>query len=299
MAVIIDGRKIAVNIREQVKDYIKDLPEKPRFAVIQVGDNPASSVYVKNKLKACRDAGIETVAANLDTSISQESLLGLIAGFNNSPAYHGLLVQLPLPDHINVEAVIEALSPEKDVDGFHPTNVGRLAVRSHLPYLHPCTPWGIVHMLDTYFPKTKDGSGLKGKRVAVIGQSHIVGRPVSVMLQNEGATVIMIDINTKDIYREVQGADVVITATGVAGLVNQKLFDAVANPDVTIIDAGIAKVDGKVVGDVDPALYPQLKSYSPVPGGVGPVTIAFLVRNILKAYCIQNNLEIPSFKGFE
>ncbi len=296
MAQIIDGKAIAQKIKTQVEAKINELKSKPRFAVIQVGDNPASTVYVKNKLKSCREMGIETVNANLDASISESNLLGLLEGFNNSTSFHGILVQLPLPEHIRLEPVIEAIHPDKDVDGFHPLNLGRLTVMSQSPYLHPCTAWGIVHMLDTVYPKTEDISGLRGKKIVVIGQSFIVGRPLAIMLQNEGATVSMCDEFTANLIYEVKGADIIISATGVHGLISKDLVKAADNPELTVIDAGIAKVNGKIVGDADPAISDEVGAVTPVPGGVGPVTIAFLMRNILKAYCIQNNLAIPDFK---
>ncbi|MDF1564098.1 MAG: bifunctional 5,10-methylenetetrahydrofolate dehydrogenase/5,10-methenyltetrahydrofolate cyclohydrolase [Deltaproteobacteria bacterium] len=292
----IDGLAIARNIRRQVKEHIATLDEKPRFAVIQVGENEASSVYVASKLKACRAAGIETVSADLDAKVSQESLIGLIQGFNASPDFHGMLIQLPVPEHISVEAIIEAVDPAKDVDGFHPLNVGRLTVRSSVPYLHPCTPWGIVHMLDTVLPKREGVSGLRGKKVVVLGQSHIVGRPLSVMLQNEGATVTMCDIHTRDLHAEVAGADVLVSATGVKRLVDGALVDAVGRDDLIVVDAGIARDDdGSLCGDVDRAVHERLAAVTPVPGGVGPVTVAFLLRNILKAYCIQKGLPLPAY----
>ncbi len=296
MAIIIDGKSIAQKIKNQTAEKIRGLKTKPRFAVIQVGDSAASTVYVRNKLAACRDMGIETVNANLEEGITEDNLLGLLEGFNNSRSFHGILVQLPLPAHIRLEPVIEAIHPDKDVDGFHPLNVGRLTVRSRTPYLHPCTPWGIVHMLDTVFPKTNGESGLKGKKITVIGQSMILGRPLAIMLQNDGATVTMCDRFTRGLAAEVRGADILISATGVPKLVNREMIEAVGNGNVTVIDAGIAKVDGRIVGDADPAIYDMVGAITPVPGGVGPVTVAFLMRNILKAYCIQTGLPMPEFK---
>lgn len=293
MSHIIDGKAIAQEIKDQVRATIEQLNAKPRFVVIQVGDDPASSVYVKNKLKACHDMGIESVNTTLEANTSKNDLLALIQDFNTSDRFHGILVQLPLPQHIRVEPVIEAIQPEKDVDGFHPLNVGRLTVRSDFPYLHPCTPWGIAHMLDTVYPK-KDGiSGLRGKKVTVIGQSHIVGRPLSIMLQNDGATVTMCDKYTRDLITEVAGADIIVSATGVHGLINLEMIRATGNPQVTIIDAGISRVEGKIVGDADPTIYNHVGAVTPVPGGVGPVTVAFLMRNILKAYCIQKDIPMP------
>jgi len=293
MGRIIDGKSIAARIRDSVARSTAELPSKPRLAIVQVGDNEASAVYVRHKLEAAREVGIETVFAHLDSSTTLDSLLGLIDGFNRSGAFNGVLVQLPLPEQVQLEPVIEALDPLKDVDGLHPLNVGRLTVRSSRAYLHPCTPWGIVHTLDTVFPKDGKTSGLRGKHVVVIGQSYIVGRPLSVMLQNEGATVTMCDRFTRDLAQVVRGCDVLVSATGVPGLVNDRLIDAVGHDGLTVIDAGTSKVNGKIVGDVDRAVYPRLAAYTRVPGGVGPVTVAFLMRNVLKAYCLQNGLPVP------
>lgn len=295
MTILINGKRIARNIRRQVKQQIAELDTKPRFVVVQVGENPASTIYVKHKLRACRKVGIETINVNLDSSISESDLRGLLEGFNNSSKFHGILVQLPLPAHIRLEPVIEEIHPSKDVDGLHPLNVGRLTVRSTLPYLHPCTPWGIVHTLDTVYPKIGDESGLRGKKVVVIGQSLIVGRPLSIMLQNEGATVTMCDKFTSDLNQEVKGADIIVSATGVVGLVNEAMIKATGKKEVTVIDAGIARLGDKIVGDADLDIYDKVHAITPVPGGVGPVTVAFLIRNILKAYCIQHNLPIPTF----
>ncbi|MBN1531329.1 MAG: bifunctional 5,10-methylenetetrahydrofolate dehydrogenase/5,10-methenyltetrahydrofolate cyclohydrolase [Spirochaetes bacterium] len=296
MARIIDGKAIAAGIRAQVAGWIGELGIRPRFAVIQVGDEPASTVYVRNKLAACHELGIETAEAALAGTTSQEDLLRIIGDFNDDPSLHGLLVQLPLPPHIRLEPVIEAIRPDKDVDGFHPLNVGRLTVRSRTPYLHPCTPWGIVYMLDTVYPKAGDASGLRGRRITVIGQSLIVGRPLAVMLQNDGATVTMCDRFTGDLGASVRGTDIIVSATGVPGLVDRGLVEAAGRSDLTVIDAGIARVNGKIVGDADPAIYDLVGAITPVPGGVGPVTVAFLMRNILKACCIQRGLPVPGFK---
>jgi methylenetetrahydrofolate dehydrogenase (NADP+)/methenyltetrahydrofolate cyclohydrolase len=290
---IIDGTPIATRILDYVARETSKLPTKPRLAVVQVGENPASAVYVRKKLEAARAIGMETVSAQLDSGTTLESLVGLIDGFNRSEAFNGILVQLPLPEHIQLEPVIEALEPLKDVDGLHPLNVGRLTVRSTRDYLHPCTPWGIVHTLDTVFPKRGGMSGLRGKQVAVIGQSYIVGRPLSIMLQNEGATVIMCDKFTPDLKLAVRHADIIVTATGVPGLIDNAFLDAVDNPALTIIDAGISRRAGKTLGDVDRGVYHRVQNYTPVPGGVGPVTVAFLMRNMLKAYCMQNGLPVP------
>lgn len=289
---IIDGRAIARKIKDQLAKQIQEYQAQPCFHVIQVGEHPASTVYVKNKLRACQELGIQAAQVRLPEAVSAQELYELVQKYNETSGIHGFLVQLPLPEHIKVDPIIEAIEPYKDVDGFHPLNVGRVTIRSHVPYLHPCTPWGIAHMLDTVYPKQNGKSGLQGKRVVVIGQSMIVGRPLSIMLQNDGATVVMCDKYTQDLAREMEGADVVVSGTGVPGLITPDLVRAANNPDLTVVDAGIVKKDGKIVGDAHPDIYDMVGAITPVPGGVGPVTIAFLLRNILKAYCIQNHLPI-------
>lgn len=293
MAKIIDGKAIANEINDQVKSVVDTLEARPRLAMILVGDDPASKVYVRRKSETCRKVGMETISAQLDPDISEDSLLGMINGFNESEAFHGILVQLPLPEQINVKHIIEAIEPAKDVDGFNPVNIGRMSVRSSVPYLHPCTPWGIMHMLDTVFKEYEGHSGLQGKRAAIIGQSNIVGRPLSIMLQNEGATCRLCDKYTPNLEDEVRGVDIIVSATGIHGVMNRKLIEANGRSDVTLVDAGITKVNDKVVGDADPEVYDMVGAYTPVPGGVGPVTVAFLMRNVLKAYYIQKGVEPP------
>lgn len=288
MPKIIDGKAIAAQLLERLKAEVETFATRPRLAVILVGNDPASEIYVRNKVSACRKIGVDTIAAHLDEKTNEESLLAVVDGFNQSDAFTGILIQLPLPPQVREKNVIEAIHPVKDVDGFHPLNIGRMSVRSRDPYLHPCTPFGIMKLIDSVYAKKDDEGRLRGKRCVVIGQSHIVGRPVSIMLQNLGATVIMCDEFTKDLAAEVRGADMIITATGVHGLVNKAIVAATGNPKLTVIDAGITKVDGRVVGDCDPAIYPHVGAYTPVPGGVGPMTIAYLMKNVVKAYKIQN-----------
>ena len=284
MPTIIDGKAIADQLLDELKAELSGLPTRPRLAVILVGNDPASEIYVRFKIAACKRIGVDTISANLDQETSEESLLAVVDGFNQSDAFSGILLQLPLPPQIQDKHIIEAIHPSKDVDGFHPLNIGRMSVRSKDPYLHPCTPFGIMKLIDSVYSKKDDEGRLEGKRCVVIGQSHIVGRPVSIMLQNQGATVVMCDKHTRDLKHEVRGADMIVTATGVHGLINKELIEAVGNPDVTIIDAGITKVDGKVVGDCARDIYDGVGAYTPVPGGVGPMTIAYLMKNIVKAH---------------
>ena len=293
MGRIIDGKRIAERINGWVASRVARLHAAPRLAVILVGEHPASETYVRRKMETGHRAGIETTLFRLGAETTEGELLERIAGLNRDPDVHGILVQLPLPEHVGVARVIEAIEPAKDVDGFHPQNIGRLSFRSPIPYLHPCTPWGIVHVLDTVYPKTGGRSGLEGRVVTVIGQSNIVGRPLSIMLQNDRATVRMADKHTRDLEREVRGAEVIVSATGVHGLVSPQLVRAAGRDDVTLIDAGITRVNGRLVGDADPAAHEAVAAYTPVPGGIGPVTVAFLLRNLLKAYHIQHDWPIP------
>ncbi len=284
MSKIIDGKAIADAILVDLKADVEKMKTRPCLAVIQVGNNTASEIYVRRKISACTRIGVDTISAHLDENTSEKSLMAIIDGFNQSDAFSGILLQLPLPKHIRVKHVLETISPHKDVDGFHPLNIGRLSVRSADPYLHPCTPFGIMKLIDMQYANVTDDLPLEGKRCVVIGQSHIVGRPVSIMLQNQGATVVMCDKNTRDLKQEVRHADLIVTATGVHGLIDEALIKAVDNPKVIIIDAGITKVDGKVVGDCDPAIYKHVGAYTPVPGGVGPMTIAYLMKNVVKSH---------------
>jgi methylenetetrahydrofolate dehydrogenase (NADP+)/methenyltetrahydrofolate cyclohydrolase len=274
---IIDGKALALRLREDIAQEVetlqKDTGVKPGLAAVLVGDDPASAVYVRNKKIACEKAGLYPQEHLLPASTTQEALLALIQQLNVDPKIHGILVQLPLPSHIESKAILQAVSPEKDADGFHPVNVGRL-VEGDAVFV-PCTPKGVMHMIDS------TGTDIAGKRAVVIGRSNIVGKPVAMLLLHRHATVTICHSRTKDLPSVVQEADIVIAAIG------KPLF---VTPDMVkegavVIDVGINRLaDGKLVGDVD---FDRVKEragwITPVPGGVGPMTIAMLLQNTLES----------------
>jgi methylenetetrahydrofolate dehydrogenase (NADP+) / methenyltetrahydrofolate cyclohydrolase len=245
----------------------------PGLAVVLVGNNPASEVYVRNKRKACAEVGVESHSYDLPAETPQTDILALIDRLNRDRAIDGILVQLPLPPHIDPETVIESIHPSKDVDGFHPYNVGRLAVR--VPRLRPCTPWGVIQLLHA------TGEAFKGRTACVIGASNIVGRPMALELLLVGATTVVCHRFTSDTRAHVQQADVVIAAAGKPGLVQGDWI----KPGATVIDVGInRREDGSLCGDVDfDAAAERAAWITPVPGGVGPMTVAMLLQNTLKA----------------
>ncbi len=276
-AQIIDGKALAQTIREGIAEEVrlleKDTGIKPGLAAILVGDDPASAVYVKNKRIACEKAGLYPQEHLLPASTTQEALLKLIHQLNVDSRIHGILVQLPLPPGIDSQAILQAVSPEKDVDGFHPVNVGRLVAGD--PVFIPCTPKGVIRMIDS------TGQDIAGKRAVVIGRSNIVGKPVAMLLLHRHATVTICHSRTKDLPGVVREADILIAAIG------KPLF---VTPDMVkegavVIDVGINRLaDGKLVGDVD---FDRVKEragwITPVPGGVGPMTIAMLLHNTLES----------------
>ena len=276
-AQIIDGKALAQTIREGIAEEVrlleKDTGIKPGLAAILVGDDPASAVYVKNKRIACEKAGLYPQEHLLPASTTQEALLELIHQLNVDSRIHGILVQLPLPPGIDSQAILQAVSPEKDVDGFHPVNVGRLVAGD--PVFIPCTPKGVIQMIDS------TGQDIAGKRAVVIGRSNIVGKPVAMLLLHRHATVTICHSRTKDLPGVVREADILIAAIG------KPLF---VTPDMVkegaiVIDVGINRLaDGKLVGDVD---FDRVKEragwITPVPGGVGPMTIAMLLQNTLES----------------
>lgn len=276
-ASVIDGKAIAAQVRTELKEEIKVLKEKhgvtPGLTVVLVGDNPASKVYVRNKAKASEEVGIHSVQHTLPASTSQEELLKLVNDLNNSKEVHGILVQLPLPGHIKEEAILEAISPKKDVDGFHPYNMGRLLIGN--PLLQPCTPYGVMRLIES------TGIDLSGKDAVVIGRSNIVGKPMSMMLLKKNATVTICHSKTKDLPERVKAADLVVAAIGKAEFVKGEWIKEGA----VVIDVGINRTDdGKLVGDVDYAGASARASHiTPVPGGVGPMTIAMLLKNTVVA----------------
>jgi methylenetetrahydrofolate dehydrogenase (NADP+)/methenyltetrahydrofolate cyclohydrolase len=272
MTNIIDGKGIALKLREELKKDVEELTAKgvvPGLTVILVGEDPASEVYVRNKGRACEKAGINGVQHNLAADTSEETLLKLIAELNADSDVHGILVQLPLPDHINEYRVLEAILPTKDVDGFHPFNVGRLLTGR--PIFEPCTPRGIMKLIET------TGVDLKGKEAVVIGRSNIVGKPIALMLLAKHATVTICHSRTKDLAGKVRAADVVIAAVGVPEMIKGEWIKEGA----IVIDVGINRVEGKgLVGDIEYEEASKRAGHiTPVPGGVGPMTIAMLLVN--------------------
>jgi methylenetetrahydrofolate dehydrogenase (NADP+) / methenyltetrahydrofolate cyclohydrolase len=276
MAQLIDGKAVAARVREQVRQDVARLHAErgfvPGLAVVRVGEDPASKVYVTGKKKAAAEVGFHSWEHALPESTSQAQLLALVAQLNADPAVHGILVQLPLPRHVDAEAVLSAVRPEKDVDGFHPVNAGRLLLGQ--PGLRPCTPYGVMRLLEEV------GCHPSGKRAVVVGRSNIVGKPMALMLLQADATVTLCH-RKSDLPREVGMADIVVAAVGVPELVK----GAWIQPGAVVIDVGInRRADGKLVGDVEfgPASE-RASAITPVPGGVGPMTIAMLMRNTLFA----------------
>ena len=262
-AKIIDGKTIAQQIRDKVRDDVSKLVTKPGLAVVLVGDDPASHTYVGMKKKACLEAGINSFSHELPASTTEEDLLELIAKLNQQPEVHGILVQSPVPKHINEHKIVEAINPQKDVDGFHPMT----------PFVS-CTPGGIIELIDS------TGVEIKGKKAVIIGRSHIVGKPTAALLLDRDATVTICHRHTQNLAEEAKQADILVVAVGKANLVT----GAMIKPGAVVIDVGINRVDGKLVGDVEFDSAKKVAGYlTPVPGGVGPMTIAILMRNTLEA----------------
>lgn len=283
MTEILDGKAVAQGMYQRIKADVARLERKPGLAVVLVGDDPASQVYVNIKVRTCKELGIVSTMHRLDKETSQAQLLALVKKLNADSAVNGILVQLPVPKQIDAAAVMQAVIPEKDVDGFHPFNVGSMMLGA--PTLISCTPMGVVELLDAY------DVPLEGKDVVVIGKSVIVGRPMAELLLGRGATVTVCHSKTKDLARYTRTADIVVSAAGRPGLVTAGMV----KEGVIIVDVGTTKVDGKLKGDVDYEAVAQKASLiTPVPGGVGPMTVACLMKNTLLAYKRQNGLEDSS-----
>ncbi len=276
-AQIIDGKSIAARVRSEVRQQVEARvaagKRPPGLAVILVGQDPASEVYVRNKRRACDEVGFLSFAHDLDETVSQDELLALIAELNNDSRVDGILVQLPLPMHIDTETVIESIRPDKDVDGFHPYNVGRLAIR--LPVLRPCTPRGVMTLLES------TGQPIRGQDAVVVGASNHVGRPMGLELLLAGCTVTTCHRFTRDLESHVARADILVVAVGKPGIVKGEWI----KPGAVVIDVGINRTeDGKLVGDVDFETARERAGWiTPVPGGVGPMTVATLLENTLEA----------------
>lgn len=273
---IIDGKALAASIRQGLKSEVAELAARgaaPGLAVILVGENPASQVYVRNKIRACAEVGIRSIEKRLPAETSEESLLALIDELNRDPEVDGILVQLPLPAHISNVKVIDAISPEKDVDGFHVESAGRLFVGRR--GFRPCTPYGIMKLLET------TGLPIEGKRAVVIGRSNIVGKPMALMLLEKNATVTLAHSRTQDLKAVCREADILVAAVGRAKMIDSSYVKEGA----VVIDVGMDRDEaGKLCGDVDTASASQKAAWiTPVPGGVGPMTIAMLLENTVEA----------------
>lgn len=276
-AKIIDGKAISTSIRSDIKKRVDDRlntgHRAPGLAVILVGNDPASEVYVRNKRKGCDEAGIFSLAYDLPADTSEEKLLNIIHELNTDERIDGILVQLPLPQHINSEFVLERIDPKKDVDGFHPYNIGRLAIRK--PVLRSCTPRGIIMLLEEI------GESFKGKHAVIVGASNHVGRPMALELLLAGSTVTICHRFTENLGTHVKQADIVVVAVGKPGIVKGDWI----KPGAVVIDVGINRTtDGKLIGDIEFDSASKKASWiTPVPGGVGPMTIATLLQNTVDA----------------
>ncbi len=280
-AQLIDGRACAARVRESVAVAVaRAVSRPPGLAVILAGQDPASAVYVRNKARACEQAGIRSQTHELPADVTQDALERLIDQLNGDPGIDGILLQLPLPAGLNAAPLLERIDPHKDVDGFHPYNIGRLAQRS--PALRPCTPLGVMALFDHI------GLDVRGKDAVVVGASNIVGRPMALELLLAGATVTVCHRFTRDLQAQVARAEIVVAAVGRAGLVAGDWI----RPGAAVIDVGINRTaDGQLRGDVEfePAAA-RAAWITPVPGGVGPMTVAMLLRNTWQAYCRREHL---------
>lgn len=275
-AKLIDGKEIARVMCEEMKEGVKNLRSRkgvvPGLAVVIVGEDPASQVYVRNKEKSCAEVGIYSEKHALPAETKEEELLSLIARLNKEPKIHGILVQLPLPEQINEKRVLSAIDPDKDVDGFHPINVGRLMIGEVV--FPPCTPNGIMELL------RRSKVELEGKRAVVVGRSNIVGKPVALMLLSENATVTVCHSRTRNLAEEIRGGDVVVAAIGKPKMIKGDMI----KDGAVVIDVGVNRLDDKLVGDVDfEGAKERASLITPVPGGVGPMTITMLLKNTIKA----------------
>lgn len=280
MAEIIDGKAISLAIKEECRYKVEKENLKRCLAVVLVGDDPASAVYVGNKKKACEFCGVKSVSHELPASTTEAELLNLVADLNMDDSIDGILVQLPLPSHIDEDKVIRAISPDKDVDGFHPENVGKLSIGQ--PGFLSCTPAGIIQLLK------RSNVDMDGKNCVIIGRSNIVGKPMALLMLRENATVTVCHSHTKDLKEVCKRADILIVAIG-----KPKMIDASYVKDgAVVIDVGIHRQEnGKLCGDVDfGSVEPVASKITPVPGGVGPMTIAMLMKNVVDGVAFNKNM---------
>ena len=299
---ILDGTAIAAEIKAELKSQVDALEYTPGLAVVLIGEDPASAIYVRNKIKACEELGIRNVELRPDVTITTEELLGIIGELNEDDSVDGILVQLPLPGHIDTKQILDAISPSKDVDGFHPMNVGLLSTRQDC--LAPCTPTGVLEILK------RSGIPTHGAEVVVVGRSNIVGRPVATMLTIADATVTLCHIYTKNLAEHTRRADILVVAIGKPGFITADMV----KPGAVMIDVGINRVSDPVVfqknfagnakreeafakrgsvvmGDIAPQAFELSSAYTPVPGGVGALTIAMLMHNTVKAARLRRVVE--------
>jgi methylenetetrahydrofolate dehydrogenase (NADP+) / methenyltetrahydrofolate cyclohydrolase len=276
-SVVLDGKAVAARVRAEVKgraaEFVAKHGRPPGLAVVKVGSDPASAVYVRNKRLACEEAGIKSFAFDLPAGISRDELRAQVAALNADPAVDGILVQLPLPAGLDANEIMDLVDPAKDVDGFHPYNTGLLAQKR--PRLRPCTPYGVIRLAHEY------GIALQGLRATVVGASNIVGRPMALELMLAGATVTVCHTRTRDLQAEVERAEVVVAAVGKPGMVRGTWI----RPGAAVFDVGINRTEaGRLVGDVDYESAAERAGWiTPVPGGIGPMTIAMLLSNTLDA----------------
>jgi methylenetetrahydrofolate dehydrogenase (NADP+)/methenyltetrahydrofolate cyclohydrolase len=276
-AVVLDGKAVAARVRAQVKrraaEFLSVRGRPPGLAVVKVGSDPASAVYVRNKRAACEEAGIQSFAFDLPDSISREELLAKVRELNADPRVDGILVQLPLPAGLDANEVMDLVDPAKDVDGFHPYNTGLLAQKR--PRLRPCTPYGVIRLAEEY------GIAVQGLRATVVGASNIVGRPMALELMLAGATVTVCHTRTRDLRAEVERAELVVAAVGKPGMIRGEWI----RPGAAVFDVGINRTEsGRLTGDVEYEVAAERAAWiTPVPGGIGPMTIAMLLSNTLDA----------------
>ncbi len=278
MTTVVDGKKLALEIRADVAEQVTKLGgDAPCLATVLVGEDPASQVYVRNKHRACRKAGLNSIRVELPASTPQAELLGHLERLNADPKVNGILVQLPLPGQIDAARIALAIDPDKDVDGLHPINGGRLLRNDPGP--RPCTPLGCIEVLD------RNGIAIEGARATVIGRSEIVGKPVSLLLMHRHATVTICHSRTRDLPAMVREADIVVVAVGQPRMVQGDWI----KPGAAVLDVGVNQIDDKLVGDVDFESASRVAGLiTPVPGGIGPLTIAMLLVNTIRAYEVQN-----------
>lgn len=276
MAKIIDGKSIAEDIYKELREEIGNLFEKPSLAVILVGEDPASIVYVRNKEKACKKLGLNFKLISLPSEISKEELKLTLEMLNTDNSINGIIVQLPIPKHLDPFEVTSLINPLKDVDGLHPDNIGRLV--SGNPRLIPCTPLGIVELIK------REGIEVRGKKAVIVGRSNLVGKPMLHLLLSLDATVTICHSKTIDLKEETSRADILVAAVGKPKFITQDMV----KEEAVVIDVGINRVEDKLVGDVDfEGVVGKASAITPVPGGVGPMTVAMLIKNLVTAYRIQ------------